>query len=568
MADERVARVVALASTLFLVALPAWAPTASAQARTPGPPPAATSGRAIGGVRYLPIGHPAELWIERLRLRGALPGLSPLARPYRRSEIAAALARTDTTALSPVERAWLREVRYSAFGTRYPVAAAGASSPKTEDRTPKTDFGLTLAAGARGATTPRLDPLRPYGDPERADGWPWGEVGAWVEAGPVAAVTRVRSDAWYPDDPDGRDVGRRLGARSDEAYVTASLPLGPGAAGLFLGRMLRSWGPPGAGLPGAGDPGGAGGPARGPGLWLSANPQSYPALGLEVVAGPIAYRSLLGELDTIADSRRWLTAQQIELRATHDLWLAVGASAVWTGRGLGPGPRMLAPAGPFLWFDTDNPPTDRVDNIVMEAQAYWGGRDVALWSELTVDDFTYSDPFGGGSAAPPRYAFRAGAALPRLFDRGALLAQYAQVSSFAYRTQMHVDDYDYERRGLGSNFDDYDRLDLRLELYPPVPGLVIGPALHMLRQGEGSPRTPIPSLGANADSIFAYSPTLFLGRRTDTYRLAIDGRFDPVPFVFLSWDVGVNVVRNEEGVAGADATRFAGLISAGFRRDF
>jgi hypothetical protein len=46
------------------------------------------------------------------------------------------------------------------------------------------------------------------------------------------------------------------------------------------------------------------------------------------------------------------------------------------------------------------------------------------------------------------------------------------------------------------------------------------------------------------------------------------GRYQPVRFVWIGWDVGANVIRNRDHVDGADETVFTGVAELGFRLDF
>ncbi len=142
--------------------------------------------------------------------------------------MAEAISRIRPRRLPEPELSWLellrREFADERFRTRSGQRAAGYR------------VGGEIVAGARAATQDRFDPLRPIGD---GGVWPYGELAGWLEVGPIVAVSRVRSDAYFPDDPDGEDVGRRLEARSEEAYVAAQFS----AVSLYVGRIARNWGP-------------------------------------------------------------------------------------------------------------------------------------------------------------------------------------------------------------------------------------------------------------------------------------------------------------------------------------
>jgi hypothetical protein len=61
---------------------------------------------------------------------------------------------------------------------------------------------------------------------------------------------------------------------------------------------------------------------------------------------------------------------------------------------------------------------------------------------------------------------------------------------------------------------------------------------------------------------------LFLGVREDTYRLAVAGRYQPVRFAWLAWDLGYNWIRNRAHVQGAHDDLFSAAAELGVRIDF
>ena len=84
----------------FLLGPALWAPPyASAQA----------PGRM--GSRILSLGSWTYEAIERLRSRGYLPGLNPLAQPYRRIDVAAELIVVDADSLQEPTAGWVRMLR-------------------------------------------------------------------------------------------------------------------------------------------------------------------------------------------------------------------------------------------------------------------------------------------------------------------------------------------------------------------------------------------------------------------------------------------------------------------------
>lgn len=488
-----------------------------------GPSPARAQGPTAS--RYLPLDHWAYVYIDRLRDRGYLETLNPLVRPYRRGDVARALSRIRPRRLLEPERGWVELLRREFAGE------LGGRRERAEYRA-----GGEVVAGVRAANTNRLDPLRPVGD---GKAWPNGQLAGWLEAGPLAAVSRVRSDAWFPDDPDGADVGRRLEARSEEAYVSAQFPV----ASVFLGRMGRNWGPWG-----------------GPGLMLSNDPATYPQLGFELHAGPVSWRSMLAELDTLREARRWLGAHRLDLTPSPDFTLSFGEAILYAAPGAGLAPRFLNPVS-FFFFDHDNVPHDYTMNLMLDLQFWFRKPGFVFYGEGLLDDIDINPPKGVTNREPSQYAVRGGIRLPGLVRRADLSLDYTLVSAYAYRTLHHVDDYLYLGRGLADNFSDFDRLALRLDLHVGPPGLMLSPVLAVQRQGEGNVRQP---LNFTVEE-WRRQPSLFLGVRERTVRAGLAGRYQPTTWFWLEWDAGENFVSNAGHVSGLDRNKFVALGAAGIR---
>ena len=101
------------------------------------------------------------------------------------------------------------------------------------------------------------------------------------------------------------------------------------------------------------------------------------------------------------------------------------------------------------------------------------------------------------------------------------------------------------------------------DLFPPLPGLTLTPAFDVLRQGEGDFRIAMPDM-----DMFRQSPHLFLGVVERTERLALRGSYQPLPYVWLSWDVGHNTVHNAGHVIGAARSAYVALGAVGLRFAF
>ncbi|KPJ93642.1 MAG: hypothetical protein AMS18_05325, partial [Gemmatimonas sp. SG8_17] len=155
--------------------------------------PATAAAQEALGSRNLAVDHWAYEYIERLRPRGYLSNLNPLAQPYRRLEVARGLAGLNPDTLRSPVAGWVRMLQQE----------FARELERLEGRESQA-WGFELAAGTSGSTSQRLDALRPTGD---ADIWPWYRAGAWGEVGALAAEARLAGDVFLTDDPDGLDPG-------------------------------------------------------------------------------------------------------------------------------------------------------------------------------------------------------------------------------------------------------------------------------------------------------------------------------------------------------------------------
>jgi hypothetical protein len=484
-------------------------------------PAAASAQRASGGSVVIGADHWSYEYIRLLRERGYLDRLNPLVQPYRAADVAAALAELDPDTLRQPVKGWVELLRED-FGWR--TRAQGAREVR---------WGGMVAGGGRASSSLRLDPMRPTGD---GKAWPWGQAGAWVEAGPIAAEARLLGDMYFNDDPDGVDPGQRRAGRSDLAYVSADFPV----ASIVLGRLARNWFLTGT-----------------DGMMVSNVATPYPQLGLEVRFWRFELRSFTGELDTFDGRKRYLSAHRLDYQ-TPNFVVSFGESNLYSPESGALSLRFLNPLEP-LFFDHDNQPNDATQNLMLDLQTWYRTGGLTLYGEALLDDI---DVAPEGTAEPPVYGITLGARMASVTPWLGLGAEYQQVSAWSYRTPNVIDEYSYLRRGLGQNYSDYDRLTVSADLFPPLRGLRLTPVLQFQRQGEGDFRDSMPG-GA-----YAGEPTIFLGVTETTYRVGLRGHYQPVRFVWLAWDAGANAIRNRDHVDGVDETIFTGVVALGLRLDF
>ena len=491
-------------------------------------PLVAQAGAPERASRNLPVGHWAYEPIYRLRSRGYLVNLNPLIQPYRRIDVARGLAALEPDALAGQVARWVRLLREEFRAEIDRIAGREARG-----------WGLRFTAGARASTSQRLDVLRPVGN----EGiWPRYSAAVWVESGHLALETRVLGDLYLNDDPDGLSLGQGLGGRSDNAYLSLQLP----HSAVTIGRLQRNWSALGT-----------------RGLMVSADPPAYSQLALELSLGRFTLTAFTGELDTVVGQKRYLAAQRVDYTTDH-FGLSLGQAILYASVTGGPQLRFLNPVELFF-FEHTNEPKDVVPNLLLETQVWYQTNDFVVHAEGVLDDvdFDPEDPLNPDNPVrfPARYAFAMGIRLLGLSDRVELTLDYERVSAFAYRTiGAATDRYTFLDRGLGPNFVDYDRVSVRSDIFTPLAGLRLTPALSVQRQGEGDLREPIPA-------VWRGEPPFFLGIKETTYRLGLQGRYQPNRHYWIAWDIGANFVTDALHVRGADRTEFTGTLSAGVSLD-
>jgi hypothetical protein len=487
-------------------------------------PSGARAQRPPGGSVRVATDHWSNHYIALLRERGFLGGLNPLVQPWRAADVARDLGRLDTDTLSEPVRGWVRLLQEE-YGWRMDAEQGG-----------RVRGGGSVLGAVRASTSQRLDPARPVGD---EGAWPRGQVGSWFEAGPVAGDFRLLAERYYLDDPDGVDPGQSRGLRTDFAYVGADFPVGS----IEVGRLARNWSR-----------------AEANGLMVSDVATAYPQIGLDIRAWRFVLRAFTGELEILDGRKRYIAGHRIDYESPK-LVISFGEVNLYAPDAGGFSLRWLNPLESFF-LEGDNEPLDATNNLMLDLQVWARMGDLTVNAEAALDDIDVSPP-EGVDRAPTRYAFRVGARWAPSRGRLSVLGSYEQVSSYAYRTSSGFDSYSFLGRGIGENYADFDQASLSIEYGTPVRGLIVSGAALMLRQGEGDFRQAFGDYDA-----FRLSPNLFLGVREDTYRLALAGRYQPLRFAWLAWDLGYNWIRNRNHVQGAEENLFSAAAELGVRIDF
>jgi hypothetical protein len=470
------------------------------------------------GSPYIPLDDPRLPLLEHLISRGDIEDPSPMVRPFRRADVARALAAADT-ASGTVTSNLVHTLR-----TEFEPLDAPNS------------WELEGKAGGQGYTHARRDPLHPAGT---------GRVRPYVEArgqaiiGRFALVSRPVGEPRLIDDPDwpGRHAVKFVG-RMAEAYISAQF----GWGSLFYGQMDRNWGP--VGLPGIG---------------LSDYGYGRDAAGLDIGTRDLRLYALASGLrDEKNDSgqviHRYFFAHRLGVRLSDRLRLAIWETNVLAGFDRNFDARFRNPVS-LLLLANQYGLEEEGSNVLVGLDAHWRAfRRTTFQLQLGIDDIQYQNRSGPGRY-PDRWAVTLAGFGP-LGQELAWRALYTRATSLTFRTQNPFENLTDFGVGLGRNFADMDELTVSVS-FPLARRWLVSPDLTLLRQGEGQINDPFPATALEAGQI----PQIFIGVVERTYRvgLAIRGRQGPLD---LEADAGLHHIVNWKHEEGRTVDRFEGRLQA------
>jgi hypothetical protein len=350
-------------------------------------------------------------------------------------------------------------------------------------------------------------------------------------------VTHLQVDTRLKYDPDwfGKK-DRVIAGRTAEAYVDARWKFGE----VFFGRLDRNWGPSGI-----------------QGLLLSANPYGLDHLALAVGNSKVQLQAIASQLDDRDSSgtvvHRYM--MQHRLLFTPGRW----GVALWEGSVLSGTARSFE-----LWY------LNPLNSGILEQWNNGGNvnsfvgldvqrrSDVTLFGQLMLDDIQV-DRAAAADKKPTSYALTVGMEGGVGGGPTAWRAWYTRVTNLTYRNEDDLQVPLYHFLGTGRNFDDYDQLTVTLGVLPRA-GLLLTPEVTLLRQGEGDPRQPHPTVAA-----YPTTATIFQGVVERTLRGALSGTFAASGRLSIGFDAGVHRITNFQHARGDTRTRFLGRVSLSYR---
>jgi hypothetical protein len=482
------------------------------------------SAQSFTSLAYLPLEHPAMPFLEHLVVRGAIDDPSPMVRPWVVGEIVGALEQADTSRLTDAEKVTLRQIRDELMPREGEVV-----------------FAFDTQGGLRAATQGRRDPVRPAGKGKVLPKFA-GHGTLQFQRFVLMAQRTLDWSLRYDPDYQG-DKGVPFQGRAEYAYGAYRSPY----LTLEFGTLYRNWGPPSQA-----------------GLLVSPVPYSYDQLVARLGPRRLNLQVLVAQLDDMTNANgerntRWWVVHRFNFQLIPFLDFALTQSTLISGPARGLDLAVLNP----MRFALDTR-TDTQDQSNLQV-----GLDVQLrlpslprlGVSILVDDqvncfLEVLCPLGPDDE-PPSYGFTT--TLDGSVLNGTWSALYTQVSNLAYRTPDITEAMMIRSIGLARNFSDYDQTTLRGN-WVLAPGVILGPELTLVRQGEGDFRQPFPTVDE-----YASTPVLFAGVTERTWRAALHASVS-LPFgLSARGNAGVHRIVNAGHVQGATDSEFVASLDLRYR---
>lgn len=468
---------------------------------------------------YLSLDHWAYPYLNALLARGKLEGLPLAIQPYRRVDVASAVAAAlESGDVSPAEREWLEAIAEElAYETR--LVTGG---DRQELR-----FTTELNAGLKGVSQRHRDPLRPEGDEAL---WPVFGLELAADAPAIAAAFDFRWDRHYINDPqfpNGRvnqfrecdPIVAECSYRVEEGYIELQLPY----VRLSFGRLYRNWSVPGT-----------------RGLLLSDYAYSYDHIGYQFGTSRLSMSGMFTPLaDFQGDTTRYLAMHRLDWQIRDNLLVSLSESVIWGGEDAKLDFNVINPIG--IW--EINPQSgSRQRNTLGLVEAWWRPfSNLITHGSLLVDNTRVGEE--GEKGGLTQYAAAFGLQVPRVTPTFGLRGDFSVVSSLAYRSRIGDVEY-YAVDGIGLGRDLTDALIYRLTGdWLVSSSVVLQPAVTVLRRGQANIRQMWPD-----DAFTTYDP-LLVGTVETTVRPALGGQIR-FPYGEVTWDAGLNFVKNVDNMDG------------------
>jgi hypothetical protein len=484
---------------------------------------AATS-LAAQATPYIPTDDIAYRYIDALRTRGFLDGLSTLERPYHAGRVRAALDSAQASARGKVVESWIDAL--SGALQRFELRKSSDTAARVPFRA-KATFELY--------TTLQTSSLREL---MRAD---WNEdaepaaSGFFVMGGGhLAGSVRAILDPRLNEDPEfSSKKDRSIAGRTEDAYIGGQWKYAEAA----YGRVSRSWGPPGMS-----------------GLLLGDDAYTYDHLFAQAGTDRIHISTVIAKLENYilspgVESSRYFSVHRLGVR--RGSWEGgLSESYLYTGVGRGLEFSLINPLNVY-GLSWKNERTD--GNLSFGGDIAWRGGRAGTYSAQVLLDDVQIDKCDTVCNEPSSYGMTFVAEGLPLAGEQRWFASYTRVSNLAYHTPNVSERYSSYLVGLGRGFSDYDevRAGADLAVVPRVPLKLYG---AYRRQGQGDYRAPYPAPAEYKDT-----RGFLAGNVWKVVRVGMSGAMHHRDFQVVS-DIGVNWNRNRFNVVDQDDTQFEGRL--------
>jgi hypothetical protein len=476
---------------------------------------------------YVPMDDISYRYIDALRARGLMSGLSALERPYTAARVRAALDSARATSRGTVVWTWMDALSHAL--RRFELRKLDDSAARIPFRA-KATFEVY--------TTAQTSSLREL---MRAD---WNEdvepaaSGFFVMGGGhLAGAVRAILDPRLNEDPEfSSKKDRAIAGRTEDAYLGGQWKYSEVA----YGRVARSWGPPGLS-----------------GLMLGDDAYTYDHLYARVGTDRIHVSTVLARLENYllgggAQSSRYFSVHRLGVsRGRFEGGLS--ESYLYTGVGRGLEFSLINPLNVF-GLSWKNERTD--GNLAFGGDFAWHGGKAGTYSAQVLLDDIQIDRCDTVCNEPSSYGLTLVAeGLPLAGDQR-WFASYTRVSNLAYHTPNDSERYSSYLVGLGRRFSDYDemRIGADLALLTRIPFKVYW---AYRRQGQGDYRAPYPKPEEYADT-----PGFLAGNVWKVNRIGLSGAMMKGRDFQVVADAGINWNTNRFNVLDQNDKQLEGRVKA------
>ncbi len=375
------------------------------------------------------LDHWAYTYIQLLQDRGYLTELFYSVRPYKRADIASALAVISIVSLSASEKYWVELLRQELASE-----LKWARSESGED-------------GAWQLKTTVQERIYSQENNLRSDFFINPEMNYSGENLSVSARGRLDRGILHDTTYEGRH-SKYLAARLEDGYGLFQF----GRINVLIGRVAQNWSP-----------------FNHQSLILSDNPYTYDQVGFMYTTRHIAIHSVFAKLNSIQTANRFFSAHRLDIKLNNGINLGFSETVVFGGvhQGL-----ELSYLNPFTIFANAQLNEGKEANETLAFDFFIPISHTNFKGQILIDDFVLdgSDkPPPNRKTSPDRLGFVFGVQRNDLvISNSQINLTYERVGSYTYNVKQKrsLQTYTLFERGLGASSNDHDAWKLNWKYFP------------------------------------------------------------------------------------------------------